>query len=65
MPALAPSSKSTKSTIESVRSFSTTSRPALRAAACGGRPRAGSQSAAKGQPTHWTFHWSDASPSGL
>ncbi len=25
-----------------VRSFSTTSRPALRAAACGGRPRAGS-----------------------
>jgi hypothetical protein len=27
-----------------VRSFSTTSRPALRAAACGGRPRAGNDS---------------------
>jgi len=38
MPPLDPSSKAT---IESVRTFSTSSRPALRAAACGGRPRAG------------------------
>jgi hypothetical protein len=30
-----------KATMESVRSFSTNSRPALRAAACGGRPRPG------------------------
>jgi hypothetical protein len=33
-----------------VRSFSTTSRPALRAAACGGRPRAGSDPTATGEP---------------
>jgi hypothetical protein len=35
-----------KASIVSVRSFSTNSRPALRAAACGGRPRAGSDTAA-------------------
>ena len=35
-----------------VRSFSTTSRPALRAAACGGRPRAGNDAAAGGEWPH-------------
>ena len=33
-----------------VRSFSTNSRPALRAAACGGRPRAGSHTTVTGEP---------------
>jgi hypothetical protein len=33
------------------RSFSTNSRPALRAAACGGRPRAGSDATVTGEPT--------------
>jgi len=33
-----------------VRSFSSTSRPALRAAACGGRPRAGNDTTATGEP---------------
>jgi hypothetical protein len=33
-----------------VRTFSTPSRPALRAAACGGRPRAGSDTTATGRP---------------
>jgi len=33
-----------------VRSFSTNSRPALRAAACGGRPRAGNTTTATGAP---------------
>jgi hypothetical protein len=32
------------------RSFSTNSRPALRAAACGGRPRAGSDTTVTGEP---------------
>jgi hypothetical protein len=35
-----------------VRSFSTNSRPALRAAACGGRPRAGSDTMVIGAPSH-------------
>jgi hypothetical protein len=35
-----------------VRSFSTNSRPALRAAACGGRPRAGSDTMVTGIPTN-------------
>jgi hypothetical protein len=38
-----------------VRTFSTGSRPALRAAACGGRPRAGNDAAATGElasPSH-------------
>src|SRR4029450_10355794 len=34
-----------------VRSLSTSSRPALRAAASGGRPRAGGDAAATGEPT--------------
>ena len=34
-----------------VRSFSTNSRPALRAAACGGRPRAGNDPTVTGEPT--------------
>ena len=38
-----------------VRSFSTNSRPALRAAACGGRPRAGSDTTAT-DGTGLTFH---------
>jgi hypothetical protein len=33
-----------------VRSFSTSSRPALRTAACGGRPRAGNDTTAPGEP---------------
>jgi hypothetical protein len=33
-----------------VRSFSTTSRPALRAAASGGRPRAGNDTVRAGEP---------------
>ena len=33
-----------------VRSFHTSSRPALRAAACGGRPRAGNDTTATGEP---------------
>jgi hypothetical protein len=33
-----------------VRSFSTNSRPALRAAACGGRPRAGDDATVTGEP---------------
>jgi hypothetical protein len=33
-----------------VRTFSTSSRPALRAAACGGRPRAGSDATATREP---------------
>jgi hypothetical protein len=41
---------SSKATTEPVRSFSTNSRPALRAAACGGRPRAGSDATATGEP---------------
>jgi hypothetical protein len=46
------STPSSRATIESVRSFSTNSRPALRAAACGGRPRAGSDAAATGDGSH-------------
>ena len=39
-----------KATIVSVRSFSTNSRPALRAAASGGRPRAGSDTTVTAEP---------------
>jgi hypothetical protein len=42
--------KPSKTTIVLVRTFSTNSRPALRAAACGGRPRAGSDTTATGEP---------------
>ena len=35
-----------------VRTFSTNSRPALRAAACGGRPRAGNDTTVTGEPAH-------------
>jgi hypothetical protein len=41
-----------------VRSFSTNSRPALRAAACGGRPRAGRATAATEAPPHPHAGWS-------
>jgi hypothetical protein len=47
MPRSAPSSKAT---IESVRTFPTSSRPALRAAACGGRPRAGNDTTVTVEP---------------
>jgi hypothetical protein len=36
--------------MEFVRTFSSTSRPALRAAACGGRPRAGNDTTEIGEP---------------
>ena len=42
-----------------VRSFSTTSRPALRAAACGGRPRAGSDTTITAEPTSPSTQGSD------
>src|SRR5215207_9199289 len=45
-----PTRRSSKATIALVRSFSTNSRPALRAAACGGRPRAGSDTTATPEP---------------
>ena len=47
-----PAFRSVVSVLESFvgRSFSTNSRPALRAAACGGRPRAGSDTTATGRP---------------
>jgi hypothetical protein len=41
------SAPSSRATVALVRTFSTNSRPALRAAACGGRPRAGSDAAAR------------------
>ena len=41
-----------------VRSFSTTSRPALRAAACGGRPRAGNHTTVAVKPAHPAASWS-------
>jgi hypothetical protein len=36
--------------IQAVNTFSTASRPALRAAACGGRPRAGNYPEQQGRP---------------
>jgi hypothetical protein len=48
-----------------VRSFSTNSRPALRAAACGGRPRAGSDAAGTGnRPSSLTVSLAQPSGSG-
>jgi hypothetical protein len=45
-----------KATIALVRSFSTNSRPTLRAAASGGRPRAGSDTTVTGEPASRSRH---------